>query len=145
MGMLDGILKFVKKLVDAVSDVVNQQMNKVQNEVLNAMMSMIGGGFDEIWRGEDLINLKRRLRTRRLPKPAASSVFWARSLVVWAKLETLSKARTQKQHKSSATSPANFLKYNHYQGDKERWQKNVIWTPPKCGQWDKRLRPCPVS
>jgi len=68
MGLLDGILKFVKKLVDAVQDIVNQQMNKVQNEVLNAMMSMIGGGFDEVWRGEDADQFKEKIRNIASPK-----------------------------------------------------------------------------
>jgi hypothetical protein len=72
MGMLDGILKFVKKIVDSVSDVVNQNMNKVQNEVLNAMMSMVGAGFDEIWRGEDADQFKEKIKNAASPK--ASSI-----------------------------------------------------------------------
>lgn len=72
MGLLDGILKFVKKLVDAVADVVNQQVNKVQNEVLNAMMSMIGAGFDEVWRGEDADQFKEKIKN--IASPKASSI-----------------------------------------------------------------------
>jgi len=68
MGMLDGILKFVQKIVESVKDVITQQTNKVQNEVINAMMSMIGGGFDEVWRGEDADQFKEKIKNIATPK-----------------------------------------------------------------------------
>lgn len=68
MGMLDGLLKFVKKIVDSVNDIVNQQMNKVQNEVINAMMSMVSAGFDEVWRGEDADQFKEKIKNIATPK-----------------------------------------------------------------------------
>ena len=68
MGMLDGILKFVQKIVESVKDVITQQTNKVQNEVINALMSMIGGGFEEIWRGEDADQFKEKIQKIAAPK-----------------------------------------------------------------------------
>ena len=73
MGLLDGILKLVQKVVDAVLSEITKQMNKVQNEVINAMTSMIGGGFDEIWRGEDADQFKEKIKNAATPK--ASSIF----------------------------------------------------------------------
>ena len=68
MGLIDGILKFVKKLVEAVLNEVNKQMNRVQNEVLNEMTKMIGAGFDDIWRGEDADQFKEKIKNIASPK-----------------------------------------------------------------------------
>jgi len=68
MGLLDGILKFVKKIVEAVMSEITKQLNRVQNEVLNEMTKMISGPFDEIWRGEDADQFKEKIQKIATPK-----------------------------------------------------------------------------